>query len=83
MHGDIVTFKYWNTNGVSVAIVAVEGAVHDVGAYIGGDSNSKANQEDTFLRVIKFGAKLTKQEAFSMLPQLKDIMRVNSLRYRD
>ena len=78
-HGDIVTYKYWNAGGVPVAIVAIEGGANDVGAYIGGDPNPRASEEDTVQRVAHFGAKLTYKQAMAFLPALID----STLRYRD
>ena len=79
MHRDIVTYRYWNTNGVAVAIVAVEGRVQDVAAYIGGDLDPDASEEATLQRVRQLGAKLTKEEAYRFLPQLE----LCGLVYRD
>ena len=72
-HNDIITYRYWNTNGVPVAIVAIEGAASDIAAYIGGDDNPYAREEETIQRVVSMGAKLTEEEAYRFLPQLKKV----------
>ena len=71
MHGDVVAYRYWNTNGVPVAIVAIEGGVGDVAAYIGGDPNPDASEEATLRRVRFYGAKLSQDEALRFLPKLE------------
>ena len=69
-HGDIIASRYWNTNYTPVAIVAIEGGNNDVAAYIGGDPNSQATEEETLRRVAAYGAKLTREDALRMLPAL-------------
>ena len=78
-HGDIIASRYWNSNGLPVAIVAVEGGMQDVAAYIGGDPDPGATEEETLQRVREYGAKLGKDEAMRFLPALLDC----GLRYRD
>ena len=78
-HGEIIAYRYWNSNGVPVAIVAVEGDAHDVTAYIGGDSRPYAREEDTVQRVREYGAKFTREEAMWYLPELAGC----GLAYRD
>ena len=71
-YGDLIAARYWNTNGTPVAIVAYEGAIGDVAAYIGGDPNPYASEEETYARVKAYGAKLSSEEAYRMLPELAD-----------
>ena len=78
-HGAIVASRYWNVNGTPVAIVAVEGGNADVGAYIGADRNGYNDEESTLDWVARHGAKLGREEALRMLPQLRDC----GLSYRD
>ena len=83
MSPGIIERKYWNTNGMGIAIVAVRGMNNDVAAYIGacaeGAERQEAAEEWTMLR----GSKLGKEEAFDMLPRLKDRMTELKLHYRD
>ena len=78
-HRDIVASRYWNTNGTPVAIVAIEGGNTDVGAYIGGDPDANNSEEGTLAWVAGHGAKLSRNDALRMLPQLRDC----GLAYRD
>ena len=78
-YGEIIAHRYWNTGGVAVAIVAVEGGADDVAAYIGGDPRPHAREDDTVQHVLYTGAKLTREEAMRFLPKLL----TSSLVYRD
>lgn len=82
-HRDIIQWKYWNTNGIGIAIVAAKGGASDVGAYIGA-SVAGAEFEEVAVRDARaYGAKLTKEEALGMLPGLSEIMQELGLTYRD
>ena len=78
-HGTIVASRYWNTNGLPMAIVAVEGSIDDVAAYMGADRNGDNSEEATLRYVARYGVKLSREDALRMLPQLKDC----GLSYRD
>ena len=80
MRGDILAYRYWNSNGVPVAIVAVEGSIEDMGAYIGGDPKPDASEEATIKYVLGYGAKLSREDAFRFLPLLAEL---TWLSYRD
>ena len=74
--------KYWNTNGIGIAIVAVRGGNNDIAAYIGASEAGAERQEEAEGWAKRFGAKLGKEEAFGMLPHLQELMEVDGLHYR-
>jgi len=81
-HKDIITSRYWNTNGQQVAVVAVEGGAHDVAAYIGGTCGY-TKEGDTLVWVVNHGAKLGSADAHRMLPRLRCRMQEFNLTYRE
>lgn len=81
-HGNLIVAKYWNTNGMQVSIVAVQGGTNDVAAYIGATANAHHEQE-THDWTILHGAKLYRDEAFRMLPRLEQILEDTGMHYRD
>ena len=72
--GDLLTSKYWNCGDSAVAIVAYEGAVKDVGAYIGADVGPSNRREDTEEHVHRHGCKLSRTQALAMLPGIQDFL---------
>ncbi len=79
---EIVTSKYWNTNGVGISVVAIEGHINDVGAYIGASEQGAQYESAAREWAINYGAKLTQEEALGMLPRLAEIMEENGMHYR-
>ena len=75
--------KYWNTNGIGIAIVAVTGHNNDVAAYIGASEGGAHHMEAAFDWAAQFGAKLYREEAFQMLPTLEADLSEAGLHYRD
>jgi len=69
--GEIVGTRYWNTNGVAVAIVAISGGDNDWAAYIGATTDTSRDRI-AFDWTIKQGAKLTEKEALAFFPHMKD-----------
>lgn len=67
---DILTNRYWNLGNHSVAIIAIEGGVGDVGAYIGANFDKMASEEETCRVVAEHGVKLSRHDAYAMLPRL-------------
>ncbi len=67
--GGILNYSYWNCNG-AVAIVAIEGAVADWAAYVGGPSPLVRSEEATVRWVCRMGAKLSRQQAHRWFPDL-------------
>jgi len=80
-YGDVITQKYWNTNGIQIAIVATEGGANDVAAYIGATKGAK-HEIETVQWAQRHGAKLNVDEALGMLPNLADILEEYNLHYR-
>ena len=78
----IIQSRYWNTNGIGIAIVAVTGGNNDVAAYIGASSDGAEREQAALDWTIKFGAKLQRVEAYGMLPGLEDKMTGLGLHYR-
>lgn len=66
--GDVVGIKYWNTNGVAIAIVAVKGYADDWAAYVGADGGWKESECVEWTK--RHGAKLTQAEAAALFPAL-------------
>ena len=82
MNDRIVQSRYWNTNGIGIAIVAVLGGNNDVAAYIGASEDGAEREEAAMDWTISFGAKLTATDAFGMLSNLEDTMATRGLHYR-
>lgn len=61
MEKKVYPLKYWNSNGVAVAIVAVanyvDGELFDWAAYIGGTTKTE-HEEDAYDEVTQYGCKL-------------------------
>lgn len=79
----ILQSKYWNTNGIGIAVVAIQGGNNDVAAYIGASSEGAVRQEAAEEWAMRFGAKLYLEEALGMLPNLEAAMTELKLHYRD
>ena len=64
----VIGESYFNSNGVGIAIVAVEGGADDWAAYIGADVGMS---EDACVRwTCRHGAKLGRDQAGRWFPQL-------------
>ena len=74
--------KYWNTNGIGIAIVVVLGNNNDVAAYIGASEEGSQRMEAAFEWAASFGAKLYREEAFGMIPMLEERLQEAGLHYR-
>lgn len=79
---DIVTSKYWNTNGIGISVVAIEGQINDVAAYIGASERGAEYESEAQEWSRRYGAKLTEEEAKGMLPQIAQILEDNGMHYR-
>lgn len=72
--GDLLTSRYWNCGDSAVAIVAYEGAIKDIGVYIGSDAGPSQHREDTEEHVHRRGCKLGREEAIRMLPRIQEFL---------
>lgn len=66
MYGDM-QHRYWNSNGMGMAIVAVEGAADDWAAYIGALPDP-ATEQLTVEWTRAYGCKLSEREALAFFP---------------
>ena len=80
--GDYIQTRYWNTNGMQISMVAVQGGNNDVGVYIGATAGAQREHE-THEWTVNHGAKLRRDDAFQMLPKLEAILKALGLHYRD
>lgn len=78
----ILQRKYWNTNGIGIAVVAVLGSNNDIAAYIGASEEGAHHHEAAEEWAMRFGAKLYREEALGMLPNLEAAMTELELHYR-
>ena len=78
----IIQSRYWNTNGIGIAIVAVRGHADDIAAYIGASIPGAQRQEIAEEDAASTGAKLTHAEALQLLPTLEAQMTALGLSYR-
>lgn len=83
MDNRVFKYKYWNTNGIGIAIVAVKGTNNDVGAYIGASEAGAQSSDAAISWTIHMGSKLYREEAFGMLLGLEDDLILAGLHYRD
>lgn len=63
----IIANRYWNANGIGVAVAAVQGEINDWAAYIGAQPDP-TSEEETTEWARRFGCKLSMPEAFALLP---------------
>ncbi len=69
--GRIITWRYWNSNGYNIAIVATQGGIGDWAAYIGATlSNVVTKERVAVVAAAKFGAKLDKRLAMVIFPDI-------------
>jgi len=64
--------RYWNIEGVGIAIVAVITEDVDWSAYIGATSND-VTEEETIKQTVMFGAKLSWKDARHFFPELEEL----------
>lgn len=63
--------RYWNANGMGIAVVAVGGGAGDWAAYIGAQPDELASSEwDTVRWTARHGCKLSLDEATGFFPSL-------------
>ena len=67
-HLRVLSYSYWNANGKGMCIAAVEGHAADWAAYIGADDGQRT--EECVEWTIRFGCKLSRQQAHCWFPQL-------------
>ena len=65
----VLSYSYWNSNGLGIVIVAREGYVDDWAAYIGGLAGYHT-EEEAIARACSDGAKLSREQATRWFPQL-------------
>ena len=65
----VLEYNYWNTNGVGIVIVALEGHVSDWAAYIGAISGYHT-EEEAIAWTARHGAKLASVQAARWFPGL-------------
>ena len=72
MGNKIIEGRYWNANGVAIAIVAVVTEGIDWAAYIGGGCNGMTEHEqDAVEWTAKHGAKLYEEDARHFFPEIE------------
>jgi len=64
----VLSYNYWNANGIGICIIAVEGHVADWAAYIGGDDGQRT--EECVAWTKRFGCKLSRKQANRWFPEL-------------
>lgn len=79
----IIASRYWNVNGIGIAIVAVRGHNNDVAAYIGASVEGAYKIEAAEAWAVDCGSKLSRADALSLLPTLAGAMSDLRLHYRD
>lgn len=67
MSGKLLGNRYWNCGNIGVAAVAVEGAIGDWAAYIGG-SKSTWSEQDAIEEAKAHGCKLSVNVALTLFP---------------
>jgi hypothetical protein len=67
---EIITGRYYNSNGYACAIVAVVNEGIDWGAYIGG-ADYMLSEEEAIEWIAKMGDKLSKEDAMYFFPDIK------------
>ena len=67
MKYNIINYRYWNSNGHAVVIVAIEGNDNDWAAYIGG-SDFTQHERDAVLDVARHGSKISEKIASLLFP---------------
>ena len=59
---------------MGIAVIAVEGAISDVAAYIGECKEGSCNMKEAFQWAKRLGAKLSKEEAFGIFKDLEEYL---------
>lgn len=83
MFDQVIQHKYWNVNGIGIAVVAKEGGVKDCAVYLGASVRGAETEELAVEDAIRWGAKLSREEAYGMLPRLQQELQELGLTYRD
>ena len=78
----MITSKYWNTNGIGIAVVVMKGYANDLACYIGASVPGAQTREIAEDEASRSGNKLSRDEAIAMIPGLDDYMNEHELSYR-
>lgn len=66
----VLSYSYWNQNGLGIIIVAIEGYADDWAAYIGAANWKGASEEESIRYVCERGCKLSRNKAAAWFPNL-------------
>jgi len=74
MSNSVMAHRYWNTNGIGIAIVAVRGMVGDWAAYIGAEPTGQ-HEHDAVEAAEQYGEKLSESHAHFLFPSISGYYR--------